>query len=193
MKSTAAVETRQHLLDVARALMVEKGYSAVGLAEIVAQAGVPKGSFYYYFKSKEDFGQAMLQDYFDQYVGKAEAVLSGPGTARERLLAYFSGWAESQSSDNPSGRCLATKLGAEVCDLSEGMRSVLDQGAKTNIARLTQCIEAGQADNSVQSKLPAAVLATSLYELWTGASLLAKMGNSPQPFVTAMTFTEHSL
>jgi TetR/AcrR family transcriptional repressor of nem operon len=47
-----AQETRQHILDVAKALMTQKGYTAVGLAEVVAAAGVPKGSFYYYFKSK---------------------------------------------------------------------------------------------------------------------------------------------
>lgn len=191
--ASTATETRQHLIDVARALMVTKGFSALGLAEIVAQAGVPKGSFYYYFKSKEDFGQAVLQDYFDQYAGQAEAVLSGPGTARDRLLAYFTGWTTNQTSDNPAGRCLATKLGAEVCDLSEGMRGVLDGGVKANIALLTACIKAGQADASVSSTLPAATLAASLYELWAGASLLAKMSNSPQPFKTAMTFTRHSL
>src|SRR5256885_12069180 len=43
-----AQETRQHILDVAKALMTQKGYTAVGLAEVVAAAGVPKGSFYYY-------------------------------------------------------------------------------------------------------------------------------------------------
>lgn len=61
-----AQETRQHILDVAKALMTQKGYTAVGLAEVVAAAGVPKGSFYYYFKSKEEFGQALLQEYFDE-------------------------------------------------------------------------------------------------------------------------------
>jgi hypothetical protein len=48
-----AQETRQHILDVAKALMTQKGYTAVGLAEVVAAAGVPKGSFYYYFKSRK--------------------------------------------------------------------------------------------------------------------------------------------
>ena len=69
-----AQETRQHILDVAKALMTQKGYTAVGLAEVVAAAGVPKGSFYYYFKSKEEFGQALLQEYFDEYLAKIDAV-----------------------------------------------------------------------------------------------------------------------
>jgi AcrR family transcriptional regulator len=57
-----AQETRQHILDVAKALMTHKGYTAVGLAEVVAAAGVPKGSFYYYFKSKEEVFQALRDE-----------------------------------------------------------------------------------------------------------------------------------
>lgn len=188
--STEANETRQRLLTAGRSLMVTKGYTAVGLAEIVAMAGVPKGSFYYYFDSKEDFGQTMLADYFQQYAARADASLSGPGTARERLLAHFSGWASSQSSEDLSGRCIATKLGAEVCDLSEGMRRVLDQGAKHNVARLSRTIEDGLADKSIRCDLPAPVLAKALYELWSGASLMAKLDGTSGPFDTAMTFTK---
>ena len=47
MTKKSAADMRQHLIDVAKALMAEKGYTAVGLAELVAAAGVPKGSFYY--------------------------------------------------------------------------------------------------------------------------------------------------
>lgn len=189
----AAAETRQNLLDTARSLMLTKGYSAVGLAEIVAKAGVPKGSFYYYFKSKEDFGQAMLEDYFGRYGERVDAILNAPGTARERLLAYFEGWTSSQTAEDQSGRCLATKLGSEVCDLSPVMRGVLDRGAKHTMARLARVIEQGHADGSVRSELPADVLAKSLYELWLGASLTAKLDGSSSAFETAMTFTKSVL
>ncbi len=57
-----AQDMRQHIIDVARSLMTNKGYTAVGLAEVLSTAGVPKGSFYYYFKSKEEFGQALLEE-----------------------------------------------------------------------------------------------------------------------------------
>lgn len=189
----AAAETRQNLLDTARSLMLTKGYSAVGLAEIVAKAGVPKGSFYYYFKSKEDFGQAMLDDYFGRYAERVDAMLNGPGTAQARLLAYFAAWASSQTAQDQSGRCLATKLGGEVCDLSEGMRGILDRGAKNTIAGVARVIEQGHADGSIRATLPAEVLAKSLYELWMGASLMAKLDGSASAFDTAITFTQSVL
>ena len=61
-----AHDMRQHIIDVARSLMTQKGYTAVGLTELLAAAGVPKGSFYHYFRSKDEFGQALLEEYFDE-------------------------------------------------------------------------------------------------------------------------------
>jgi len=57
-------DTRDHLLATGEAVIRGKGFAAVGLAEILGEAGVPKGSFYHYFKSKEAFGAEMLARYF---------------------------------------------------------------------------------------------------------------------------------
>ncbi|WP_198511718.1 TetR family transcriptional regulator, partial [Bacillus subtilis] len=57
-------DMRQHIIDVARAIITHKGYSAVGISEIVKAADIPKGSFYYYFPSKEAFAEALLEHYF---------------------------------------------------------------------------------------------------------------------------------
>ncbi len=184
---------RQHLIDIAKALMAEKGYTAVGLAELVAAAGVPKGSFYYYFKSKEEFGQALLDDYFSSYLQTVDALLARPGNARERLLAYFDYWSATQASSAPEGKCLVVKLGAEVCDLSVDMGAVLQRGTGAILDRLTLCVEAGQLDGSVAAATPARVLAESLYQLWLGASLMVKVARSGGPFDAAMSTTQRLL
>ena len=190
MSKKSSADMRQHLIDIAKALMAEKGYTAVGLAELVAAAGVPKGSFYYYFKSKEEFGQALLDDYFSTYLQTVDALLGGPGNARERLLAYFDYWSATQAGSAPEGKCLVVKLGAEVCDLSVDMGAVLQQGTGAILSRLTQCIEAGHLDGSVAADTPARVLAESLYQLWLGASLMVKVGRSGGPFNAAMSTTQ---
>ena len=184
---------RQHLIDVAKALMAEKGYTAVGLAELVAAAGVPKGSFYYYFKSKEEFGQTLLDDYFTTYLAQVDALLDAPGTGRERLLGYFQFWADTQGADHLEGKCLVVKLGAEVCDLSVDMGAVLQHGTGAILDRLTQCIEAGHLDGSVAAATPARVLAESLYQLWLGASLMVKVARNGGPFDAAMSTTQRLL
>jgi TetR/AcrR family transcriptional repressor of nem operon len=187
-----AQETRQHILDVAKALMTQKGYTAVGLAEVVAAAGVPKGSFYY-FKSKEEFGQALLQEYFDEYLAKIDALMETPDPAITRLMAYFRQWTQNQCSTHTGGQCLVVKLGPEVCDLSDDMRSVLRTGTDSIIVRLTDCVRAGQADGSIPSTMDAAALAESLYQLWLGASLLSKLGRHEEPFAAALAATRRLL
>ncbi|MDQ4624303.1 TetR/AcrR family transcriptional regulator [Janthinobacterium lividum] len=193
MSKKSSADMRQHLIDIAKALMAEKGYTAVGLAELVAAAGVPKGSFYYYFKSKEEFGQALLDDYFTTYLQAVDALLAGPGNARERLLAYFDYWRETQASSAPEGKCLVVKLGAEVCDLSVDMGAVLQHGTGAILDRLTQCVEAGHLDGSVATATSARVLAESLYQLWLGASLMVKVARSGGPFDAAMATTQRLL
>ena len=62
---TTDADTRQRILDTAQEIMARKGYAAVGLTEVLTEAAVPKGSFYYYFPSKDAFGEALLKSYFD--------------------------------------------------------------------------------------------------------------------------------
>ena len=180
------LDMRQHIIDVAKSLMTHKGYTAVGLMEVLTTAGVPKGSFYHYFRSKEEFGQALLEEYFQEYIGRVDIVMAAQGTGAERLIGYLSYWAKTQAFDHPEEKCLVVKLGAEVCDLSEDMRSVLEAGTALIIQRITRCIEQGMADGSITSTQNAETLAESLYQLWLGASLLVKVRNTTAAFETAL-------
>jgi TetR/AcrR family transcriptional repressor of nem operon len=185
--------TREHILDVTRALMTQKGYTAVGLAEVVAAAGVPKGSFYYYFKSKEEFGRALLDTYFADYLAEVDGLLGAQGSGAERLLGYLQYWSRTQSTPLLDDKCLVVKLGPEVCDLSDDMRTVLAKGTDAIVGRITHCITQGQADGSIATELQPADLAESLYALWLGASLLAKLNKSSQPFDTALAASRQML
>ncbi|RMQ72456.1 Transcriptional regulator, TetR family [Pseudomonas syringae pv. tomato] len=186
-------DMRQHIIDVARSLMTNKGYTAVGLAEVLSTAGVPKGSFYYYFKSKEEFGQALLEEYFSEYLGRVDVLMARPGTGAERLLAYFMYWSETQGTDLPEGKCLVVKLGAEVCDLSEDMRCVLEVGTAKIIQRISACVEMGVSDGSIHPEGDHQGFAESLYQLWLGASLLVKVNKSTESFDKALNMTKRLL
>lgn len=184
---------RQHIIDVAKALMTHKGYTAVGLMEVLKAAGVPKGSFYHYFRSKEEFGQALLEEYFQEYIGRVDVVMAAQGTGAERLLGYLRYWAKTQAFDHPEEKCLVVKLGAEVCDLSEDMRGVLEEGTALIIQRIKRCVQQGMADGSITSTQDAETLAESLYQLWLGASLLVKVRNTTAAFDTALMTSERLL
>jgi TetR/AcrR family transcriptional repressor of nem operon len=191
--TTAATDVSQHILEVAHPLLLRKGFTAVGLAEVLAAAQVPKGSFYHYFGSKEAFGEALLETYFEGYLARMDALLTKPGTPAERLIAYFRNWLDSQISDHGQSRCLVVKLGAEVCDLSGSMREALERGTQRVTKRLARCIEDGMADGSLKAAVDAHALAVALYQSWLGASLLAKIARDRAPLDTAMASTRQLL
>lgn len=187
---TPAAEVRRHILETGQAIMGGKGFSAVGLTEILTAAGVPKGSFYYYFKSKDAFGEALLEQYFADYMAELTAILEKPGqSGAERLVAYWEKWLRTQAGCDPQGKCLAVKLGAEVADLSEAMRSALQIGTARIMQRLAKAIEEARADGSLSVEGDALFLSETLYELWMGASLLEKITRNDEPLKTAMAAT----
>ncbi|WGK58983.1 TetR/AcrR family transcriptional regulator [Pantoea sp. SS70] len=184
-------EIRDHILATGQRIMAGKGFSAVGLNEILTDAGVPKGSFYHYFSSKEAFGVDMLARYFDDYLAELDATLSQPGlTMAQRLMNYWQLWRESQSFSDCQGKCLAVKLGAEVADLSDSMRGTLQTGTAGIIARLADALEAGVEEGSLSIDDKPMRVAESLYQLWVGASLMVKIVRNTGPFDSAMSMTQ---
>ena len=182
MNSPASVDTRQQILDTARAIIAGKGFAAVGLSEILAAAGVPKGSFYHWFRSKEQFGEALLERHFESYLQQVDASLGVRGRpAPERLLGFFQQWHALQSGDDPQARCLVVKLSAEVCDLSEPMRVSLERGTAQVLARLETCLAEGIAAGELANCADPGEVALQLYQQWLGATLLARVQRSAKP------------
>lgn len=188
------VETRQNLLDTARRIVVTKGYSAVGINEVLAAAGVPKGSFYHFFDSKDAFGEAMMKSYFDDYFATMDGIAGEIGkNAAERLMQYWRYFYDTQAADGCQGGCLVVKLGAEISDLSEAMRVTTKVGTAAIVDRLERMIADGVADESVSVTDGPRATAEALYDLWLGASMMAKIHGSPAHLDRAMTVTRQVL
>lgn len=186
-------DTRQHILETGHRIMVNKGFSGVGLNEILQTAGVPKGSFYHYFKSKEQFGQALLEDYFAHYEAFIAQLFDQQQlSARERLMGYWEHWLNGYNGTCTDQECLVVKLSAEVADLSESMRLTLRDGTNRIIRHLADCMAAGMQDGSLPILDPVPT-ATQLYELWLGASLLTKLHRNSQPLEQALAMTRDVL
>ncbi|KPC51917.1 TetR/AcrR family transcriptional regulator [Amantichitinum ursilacus] len=183
-------DVRSTILAVGQRLISAKGFTGVGLNEILSEAGVPKGSFYHYFASKDAFGVALLESYFDDYLGEMDQVLALPGkTTAQRLQRYWQIWQDNQSFSDCQGKCLAVKLGAEVADMSETMRAALNRGTAGIISRLAAALAAGVTDGSLTITADPTALAHSLYQLWLGASIMVKISRTTQPFAMALEAT----
>jgi TetR/AcrR family transcriptional repressor of nem operon len=192
--SVTKVETRQSLLEAARRIVAAKGYAAVGINEVLAAAGVPKGSFYHYFASKDAFGEAMMKSYFDDYLATMDGILADKGkSSAEHLMTYWQRFYDTQAADDCQGGCLVVKLGAEVSDLSEVMRAATKVGTTAIVDRLERMITHGITDGSVSVGESPRMTAEALYDLWLGASMMAKIHRSAHHLDRAMTVTRQVL
>lgn len=174
--------------------MVRRGYAAVGLTEVLSEANVPKGSFYHYFKSKDAFGEAMMQGYFVEYLADMDRIFADRTvSAADRLLAYLQQWSDTETIDDDRGRCLAVKLGAEVADLSDSMRAALVEGTNGIVDRLERIVRLGIEDQSLVVHADPRSTAEVVYDAWLGASILAKIHRSAAPLDRAMAVTRQLL
>ena len=174
------LDVKQHILDTGRAIILGKGFTAVGLNETLSAARVPKGSFYHYFKSKEAFGEALVDSYVKDYLAHVDQQLRPDGTpAAERLMRYWESWASTDDAQVTECNCLVVKLSGEVSDMSEAMRGALLRGTNQIVERLAACIAQGHGDGSIAVVIDPQQSALALYQMWLGAALLTKLRREP--------------
>ena len=187
MNKQTEYDTREHLLATGEHLCMQRGFTGMGLSELLKTAGVPKGSFYHYFRSKEAFGVAMLERHFAGYHHRLAVHFdTGPGNYRDRILAYYQETLNQFCQQGIISGCLTVKLSAEVCDLSEDMRTAMDQGAGKIMLILAQALEKGRDSHCLTFAGEPLQQAQILYALWLGANLQAKISRSATPLENAL-------
>lgn len=179
-------QTRSRILSTGHRLVLGTGFTGMGLKELLNESAVPKGSFYHYFASKEAFGQALLEDYVADYLGRVDRLVAAPLSGGERLMAYCGAWLAAADKPSIAETCLVVKLASEISDLSEDMRTTLDAGVAELVLRLEQIIVAGIADGSIAPQSDTTRAARVLYAQWLGAAILSKLGKSERPLIEAM-------
>lgn len=163
-------EVKITLIETGAKAILEKGYHAVGLQEILSEAKVPKGSFYYYFKSKEDFCIAIIAHYIELYAERHLYVLYDQSiTARERLLLFFSQERQYYLGKQCKEGCLLAKLNLEMSRLSLPIRVKLQHGIDGWIRTIASCLKAGVDAGEFQVFQSPEIMAELIYAAWTGA------------------------
>ncbi|MBU0780681.1 transcriptional regulator, TetR family [Loktanella salsilacus] len=186
-------QTRQRILSTGRELVLQGGFGGIGLSRILSESGVPKGSFYYYFASKEAFGCAMLDDYVADYLARIDALTATPGTAGDKLATFWAAWLPTDDTQGIATRCLVVKLAAEVADLSQDMRRILDDGVTQLTSRIADLLRQGAADGSIRAQDDPVTTARTLYAQWLGAAVLAKLSSGDAPLRLALQDTARRL
>ncbi|MFP3948966.1 MAG: TetR/AcrR family transcriptional regulator [Longimicrobiales bacterium] len=115
--------TRQKLLQAGLELMLSQGYSATAIDQVCSSAGVSKGSFYHFFSTKEEFGLAVLDAFYQRGVARVEeGEYTEVADSRQRLLAFFDHMEEIAPELWRHG-CLLGSFASELADSSPPIRA----------------------------------------------------------------------
>ncbi|RCV90806.1 TetR/AcrR family transcriptional regulator [Vreelandella rituensis] len=179
MKQTA---TRDRLIEAGAELIAQHGYNATGINAVLKASGVPKGSFYHYFSSKEDFGLAVIVSFSAAYDDTLAQLLEDASvTPLERLRRYFAaGRADMLTCDHVRG-CLIGNLGQELAGQSDVFRDTLDKVFQRWEHRLVTCLNDAQAVGEIATDIDTHDLASFILAGWEGAILRAKTLKSVTP------------
>lgn len=162
----------------------EHGFTNSGIREITAAAGVPQGSFTNHFRSKEMFGLAALDRYYEGIEGRAAATL-GDETKRpaDRLGAYFDAITMLLQDAGWRHGCLIGNMSLEAAEHSEVLRQRLAAAFDGLTQLFARTVRAAQVAGEMRSDLGAEDIAAVLMASWQGAMLQMKVERSPAPIL----------
>jgi TetR/AcrR family transcriptional repressor of nem operon len=175
MSTIVKNDVKQALLEAGISIMLEKGYSNSGISEVLASVGVPKGSFYYYFESKEDFALAMISYASERNAEGMSKIFDDTSIkAIDRLKKYFTDCRIDMVSKECRKGCLIGNLSQEMADQSERLREALTDILLAKHQMLADVIAEAQVDGDISNKRSAKELAELTHAAWMGSLLLAK-------------------
>lgn len=178
----ARESTKQRLLDVGKQAFLEKGYGNSGIETILQAAGVPKGSFYYYFDSKEDFGLKVLDRFAECYDDLMDRTLGDESLSPlDRFRRYFEGQADRFDEDHCRKGCLIGNLSQELAAHSEAFRVKLEEIFRHWEDRYAECLLLARDRGEIDPVLPVRELAELWLNGWQGSMLRAKSSRSSAP------------
>ena len=171
---------KEQILEAGLTLLYQQGFNASGIQEITNASNVPKGSFYNYFKSKEDFAEQVIELYTEEMSTYLERLLlQANGSPLYRLRALFDMWIAQYKNGNSCG-CLSGNLSQELAIQSPKLQKALDRSFNQLQAYFITCLveakEAGEINKNLDSKL----LGAFIYNSWQGAMVRIKAQGSSE-------------
>lgn len=165
-------DTRERILESSYQAILAKSFNGVGLNEILACAGVPKGSFYHYFKSKEELGISVVEKASNQYAETLRSILQDRSRKPVGRLRYLYELARVHVVEQGFQReCIIPKMALEIANLSEPIRAAIKSGFDQARSIMAQCIREGQAAGDISREFDPESLADFLMSSWEGVTI----------------------
>lgn len=171
--------------------MWKRSFHSVGLTEILKAVGVPRGSFYHWFESKEHFGVELLKHYIAEATDEKNHALTSVETENDpmnRLLTFLETSIVKFEESDKKCPCLVLKLASEVTDLSEPMREVLAEGMQTWLGILTGVFDEAIMIGRIPKEVDSCGEAELFRDLWAGSIQRSTISKSTEPMRRALAF-----
>jgi len=180
MNTSIRLDKRDLILAKGAHLMTRRGYHGTGVLEIVQAAGIPKGSFYHYFASKEDFAVQALEHLYEPRLLRYAAALSEPAhSPRERILSYYRDLLGHFSrQEKPEYHCFIGSLSFEMAGDCPSIGSQVESILKRSVAILAQCLTDARQAGELPRHTDCAALAEFIANAWEGALMRMKVRGS---------------
>ncbi|TSE08300.1 MULTISPECIES: TetR/AcrR family transcriptional regulator [Aquimarina] len=168
-------ETVDNILAIGTDLVLKKGYNNLGILEVLETAKIPKGSFYYYFKSKEDFGIQLIKYYSEHSLKILNSYLKDTSkNPRERLLSFFNDMKNVYSDKGFKEGCLLGNCSLELSDVSESFSTVISSELDKWQFCFEDCIIEGQNTGVISADKSSVDMSNFILSGWEGAILRMK-------------------
>jgi TetR/AcrR family transcriptional regulator, transcriptional repressor for nem operon len=177
-------DTRNRLIEAGARIVHEKGFRDTGIKEILEAAGVPRGSFYFYFKSKDEFGLALVDFYAAFLAAMMDRHLEAPGIPHiQRLKGFFDEIAAYFGARGCTGGCPVGNMAQELADDDETFREKLKRAMAGMEERMAACMRAAAHGGELREGMDPAETAAFILNSWEGALLRMKAEKSLEPLV----------
>src|SRR4030043_1015350 len=175
-------DTKTRILKAGAGIVLQKGFFNTGLAEVLEKAKVPKGSFYFYFKNKEDFGLQLIDLFAGSLASNAQGFyLNEKLSPLEKVRNLFKWQAESFQKSDFKGGCPIGNLSLEMGDRNPAFRKKLNQvfvDLKKNLAKqLEQAKKVGELSEEIDVE----ETTDFIFNSWEGTLVQMKVSKSLTP------------
>ena len=178
---------REEIVQAGLKCLVEKGFNAVGVQDITDTAGVPKGSFYNHFESKEALGVEIVERYGANQTRRE--ILTDPSVPPlQRLRRHFDRISALFAESHFKRNCILGGFSAELANQSETIRESLRKLYGQWTKDIEATIAEAQTKGEIANKTKASDLAAFLLNSYEGALLRARVERSRKPFDRFMKF-----
>lgn len=182
------LSTREQLIAAGLPLLLERGYRGLGLQTLLAETGVPKGSFYHHFRNKEDFALQVVDAYMGEVHAGLDACLEDTSLVPlDRVRRFFEMTREVYRSQGYMG-CLLGGLGQELAGVSDTFREKVETCFKTIASRLVVCLEEARQRGDLPDTADPPRLAALLVDCWEGAALRSRLQRDLAPLDEMLEF-----